>query len=402
MSLPRLSLLLIPTIMTGCFLMDKIDDLDGDDPDKFDPGTTPVSQAFSVLPSQEIRLKSLDGVGLTIPPNSLQTEEGLPPVSASITLTRYIFDLSHPWNMPGSLLAQNAQGLPGALTSFGAIEIIMKDMDGNPLDLANGVTAEITIPALDGGPTTLPLWYYEETLGLWIEDGIATKIDDNYVGTVSHFTKWNADIFANRACITGAIIDDDGFPVGGTIVTAELTNAPGLSGDQVFTDADGAYLIEGLSGGATYKITGFGYDASDSVEVTLPVSGTTCVTADVMVLKYGALGADEVNLGIDPDSDGETNGYVFAGSCDSVASQGICVDYSGTSFTAQGVQSACAGYNPPATYSVLPCSRSSAHGVCTLDGGQVTEIEQIYDATYYTLENATTACSLTNGVWTPL
>ena len=41
-------------------------------------------------------------------------------------------------------------------------------------------------------PATISLWYFDETKGIWKEEGTATKQSTNYIGTVSHFSFWNA------------------------------------------------------------------------------------------------------------------------------------------------------------------------------------------------------------------
>jgi PKD repeat protein len=72
----------------------------------------------------------------------------------------------------------------------------LNNANGQKLQLATGKTATITIPIPSAmqaaAPATISLWYFDETKGIWKEEGNATKQTTNYVGTVSHFSFWNA------------------------------------------------------------------------------------------------------------------------------------------------------------------------------------------------------------------
>ena len=123
-----------------------------------------------------------------------------------------------PANMPGNYTAVAAGG--GALQpieSFGALNVTLKDAAGNPLNLAAGKTATLRIPLATRSPSppaTVPLFYFNETTGLWVEEGTAalagTAPNQYYEGTVSHFTFWNADQRINTIRVTGCMQDAAG------------------------------------------------------------------------------------------------------------------------------------------------------------------------------------------------
>ena len=98
--------------------------------------------------------------------------------------------------MPGDLRGVSTTNKEGILNSFGMLSVDMNDAGGQKLQLAEGKTAAITIPiptAMQAAaPATISLWYFDETKGIWKEEGTATKQSTNYVGTVSHFSFWNA------------------------------------------------------------------------------------------------------------------------------------------------------------------------------------------------------------------
>lgn len=101
--------------------------------------------------------------------------------------------LSFP-QMPGDLRGIGSNGYETALQSFGLLDVQLMDPSGNALQVASGKTANVVwnIPAsLQGAaPATIPLWYFNDTTGRWIEQGSATRSGNTYVGQVSHFTWW--------------------------------------------------------------------------------------------------------------------------------------------------------------------------------------------------------------------
>jgi hypothetical protein len=121
----------------------------------------------------------------------------------------------------------NAAAMPGDYTtsagtsieSFGAIKVTLLSSTGAALNLAANKTATIRIP-VSGGATpdaTIPLFYFSETTGKWVEDGTATlqgtAPNQYYEGTVTHFTYWNADRPLETIYVNGCLKDAAGAPV---------------------------------------------------------------------------------------------------------------------------------------------------------------------------------------------
>lgn len=99
---------------------------------------------------------------------------------------------------PGGNYGYDKSGKKKALRPYGMMAIELEDAEGKQLQLATGKTAviRIAIPAsmAPTAPATIPLWYFDEEKGIWKEEGTATKQGDVYVGTVSHFSFWSADL----------------------------------------------------------------------------------------------------------------------------------------------------------------------------------------------------------------
>src|SRR5436190_16351991 len=98
--------------------------------------------------------------------------------------------------MPGNLVGLNSGNQQKSLQSFGMTLIEMNNAAGEKLQLASGKTAIIALPippAMQAtAPATIPLWYVDETKGIWKQEGTANKQGSNYTGTVAHFSFWTA------------------------------------------------------------------------------------------------------------------------------------------------------------------------------------------------------------------
>jgi hypothetical protein len=99
--------------------------------------------------------------------------------------------------MPGALRGINASNEETGLQSFGMMAVELNGAGGEKLQLSTGKTATITFPIPTSlqatAPATIPLWSFNDSSGLWKEEGTATKQGNNYVGTVGHFSFWNCD-----------------------------------------------------------------------------------------------------------------------------------------------------------------------------------------------------------------
>ena len=77
------------------------------------------------------------------------------------------------------------------------MDVEMVDDAGNKLQLASGQPAILTFTIPDTllslAPASIPLWYFNDSSGRWIQQGTAVKQGNTYVGQVGHFTYWNCD-----------------------------------------------------------------------------------------------------------------------------------------------------------------------------------------------------------------
>lgn len=161
----------------------------------------------------------------------------------------------------GDMLARRSDSTDAVLYSYGMMKIEMESPAGEKLNINSGKPSTITttIPAsmVSSAPQTIPLWYFDESAGIWREEGTATKQGDKYVGTVTHFTDWNNDYAGYITRVEGRIVDCQGNPIPGLVVkvgqTATLTDEAGNYVRTVPTGVDFDITVEasqnfGISG----------------------------------------------------------------------------------------------------------------------------------------------------------
>ena len=98
--------------------------------------------------------------------------------------------------MPGNLTGTDTESQRRLLQSLGMVNVELADDDGTLLQLRQPAIIDLPIPPtlLAHAPVQVPLWYFDEPTGQWVADGMATRANDRYVGSVNHFTPWNVDV----------------------------------------------------------------------------------------------------------------------------------------------------------------------------------------------------------------
>ncbi len=143
--------------------------------------------------------------------------------------------------MPGALIGEDESGSTVVLGSFGMINVELQADNGDILQIAEGKTVEIELAIannqLSQAPATIPLWYFDEEKGIWVEDGLAELQGNIYVGQVSHFTPWNVDIPLELVNWEASFVDSEGRPVQNVEVCLSMEDI----NDKrcIFTDASG-------------------------------------------------------------------------------------------------------------------------------------------------------------------
>ncbi|ARV09720.1 hypothetical protein BTO05_08715 [Winogradskyella sp. PC-19] len=137
--------------------------------------------------------------------------------------------------MPGMLFAQNSNGGPVALETYGMLAVELFSIGDESLQLADNSTAQIKIPLPNNTinpPTIMPLWNFDDEKGYWIEEGEATLEGNFYIGSVSHFSFWNYDFPypSINLCITLQDTNGNLLPNTALDLYSELLNITGTYG----------------------------------------------------------------------------------------------------------------------------------------------------------------------------
>ena len=228
---------------------------------------------------------------VSLPAAGLVTAAGAAPTGAATAEVTPINPATDPNNMPGNYTAQAAGGgAPQPIESFGALNVTLKDAAGNALNLAAGKTATIRIPLATRSasvPATIPLFYFDETTGLWVQEGTATLAgtapNQYYEGTVSHFTYWNADQVTNTIRVLGCVQDSAGAPVAGADVDSYGSDYSGH--DHVTSNVDCKFAVAILKGGVANIVAQVGNRSSSPARVG--PSQVDIVLSDALVLSTG-------------------------------------------------------------------------------------------------------------------
>jgi WD40 repeat protein len=157
----------------------------------------------------------------------------------------------------GDLVATRTNGTATNLLSYGVLRVDLRDDGGNAIQLAGGKQATLTYPIPApmeaNAPSTLPLWFFDETSGVWKEEGSAARQGNNYIGTVSHFTDWNCDDTAGTAEVVGHV-SCGSSTISGVVVRVgggmAVTDANGFDNNNMYWIGLGI-LVTGLSPGQT-------------------------------------------------------------------------------------------------------------------------------------------------------
>lgn len=195
--------------------------------------------------------------------------------------------------MPGGLFGVNETGQEVTMTSMGMLAVELYDQSGNELQIAPGRKAMLSYPIpaelRSIAPTEIPLWYFDETDGVWIEEGKAIMDGDFYYGEVSHFTFWNVDFpyGTETVEITGCVQFEDGssasfesFTIGvegqGTIIWGRTDDAGRFSGPVPTGEVLNFYFGNPCGSGQVISVGPFSADTDLSECLTLqsPVDAT--------------------------------------------------------------------------------------------------------------------------------
>lgn len=147
--------------------------------------------------------------------------------------------------VPGDGRGVDNSGNLKALRSYGIMAVELQGDGGQLLQIAPGKTATINIPVASSltatAPSTLPLWSFNDSLGLWRQEGTATRSGNLYTGTTAHFSFWDGAEGADLVNFKARVVDATSHPLANVPVSITMAGVPLNVGYGRFgyTDADG-------------------------------------------------------------------------------------------------------------------------------------------------------------------
>lgn len=186
--------------------------------------------------------------------------------------------------MPGGdLAAVRTDGSEAQLVSYGMTAINLTDNNGNKLQLKDGQPATLSFPIPEGmtenPPSTIPLWSFNESTGLWEEEGEATLVGDVYVGQVHHFSWWNLDYPEEQGTVEGYVKDASGKPVKNVTLrigqVTTTTDSKGYYKQAVPANTDFKIVVRSADYGhyqniQSVSVSGLDKKETRRVDITLP------------------------------------------------------------------------------------------------------------------------------------
>ncbi|VAW49088.1 hypothetical protein MNBD_GAMMA03-256 [hydrothermal vent metagenome] len=232
--------------------------------------------------------------------NSLVQADGSSPVGdVTINLTTIDPTLDIEL-MPGDMQT-SVGGVLSPIESFGAMAVTFTDSSGNDLDLSQGSTATIRIPLADKSgnpPAMIPLYFYDDEEGIWVEEGSATLMTDAlgsyYQGDVAHFTTWNADDLFEQVIINGCIENIDGDRLLAVKIISSGEDYSGTSAS--WSDASGNFSIIVKSNASVLLHGLFDGEKTNTVGVSTTTSEQTLGACLVLQTDGGIDGSTAISI----------------------------------------------------------------------------------------------------------
>lgn len=201
------------------------------------------------------KVEDNEGNSINIPPNSLIDENGNP-VTGQVDVYITPLDLSNPKQLsafPGGFqgISASKQGERVMIESFALADFkVMKNGKELNVNPAKADMLELVLALPDDTPLitgqNVPLWYFDEEQGLWIENGSGEVIEDGgkkyYRANIPHLSWWNCDApLEDKNCIRGMVEDGNGYAVEGALVRAVGLSYNGVT--TTYTDTSGYFCV---------------------------------------------------------------------------------------------------------------------------------------------------------------
>ena len=199
-------------------------------------------EVLTTFPSTEdIVAETNGGALISLPANIIRNLDGSV-YSGEVRLSAHWYSPTSDnlaQTMPGDLRGRDSESNSVQLTTYGMMAVELESPQGEKLQLAEGQTARLSLPITVNIPEqTIPMWYFNESTGIWEEEGTAQHEGDFLVAEVPHFSFWNCDAPFDVVRFKGRLVTLDGLPISFQSVT--ITNNKNLTATGT-TNIDGIF-----------------------------------------------------------------------------------------------------------------------------------------------------------------
>lgn len=196
-------------------------------------------------------ISTTNGATITLPASGVVLASNSSAYTGTVNIATHWLDPSDmqktSLTMPGDLTGVDSAGHLNVLQTFGMLAVELTGNSGELLQIAPGKKALLHFPLPSSlqsiAPSYIPLWHFDETKGVWVQEGHAVKNGNSYDGEVSHFSYWNCDVGLPLVNFTAQVVDTALNPLANVPVSVTVTNLSNTA-RTAFTDTNG--IVNGL------------------------------------------------------------------------------------------------------------------------------------------------------------
>ncbi|WP_271405346.1 hypothetical protein [Tenacibaculum soleae] len=236
---------------------------------------------------------SNDNLSIKFPSNAIADQDGNLYEGEVKTIVTYYDPTSTTFSttIPGTLVGLDDDNNMQALISKGMIKVDLTDPAGNELEIFEGKEATITLPANANDPEVIDFWHLNEEKGIWVQTGTATKVDNTYVTTVTHFSTYNLDVKVAPIDITFNIKNVNGNAIANQRLLLTATKDSNNYTKSIITDNNGEFTIINAPKGADFNLDfSSGCDADNTFIIAAGIINES-TTKELIIEDTGNLGS---------------------------------------------------------------------------------------------------------------
>lgn len=205
--------------------------------------TKTFDQSFASSTGATINIPDNGGT-IVFQPNSIRVEGGGSYTGIVNVAVRYLNPTAQSTltQMPGALEGVNQSNEETGMITYGMVAVELEGESGEKLNIDEGYTATLNVnlptEIQADAPAEIPLWSFNYTYGIWVEESSAILENGVYTGEVTHFSFWNCDDPVDLIGFSLTVLDEvNNAPIEGLLVQLSILN--GAIGGSELTNGTG-------------------------------------------------------------------------------------------------------------------------------------------------------------------